>query len=246
MPDRAGAAHTPHANRPAVYFRLSSSDALDALRRMHRIRRFEEAAEDFMFAACPTARCISRSGRRRRRWRLHAADRRDAITSTHRGHGHCIAKGATSGRCSPNSSARRPARARGAAVRCISPIPRGAISGLTASSVPGCRSRWARAQRQAAGRGRGGGGLLRRRRQQRGRVSRMLNLASIWKLPVVFVCENNQYAMSTAIARSTAVRDVADRAVAYACRRDRRRQRFRRGREACFRGGARARGDGRR
>jgi len=43
-----------------------------------------------------------------------------------------------------------------------------------------------------------------------------LNLASIWKLPIVFVCENNQYAMSTAIARSTAVRDVADRAVAYA------------------------------
>jgi pyruvate dehydrogenase E1 component alpha subunit len=43
-----------------------------------------------------------------------------------------------------------------------------------------------------------------------------LNLASIWRLPAIFVCENNQYAMSTAIARSTAVRDVVDRASAYA------------------------------
>ena len=42
-----------------------------------------------------------------------------------------------------------------------------------------------------------------------------LNLASIWKLPVVFVCENNQYAMSTAMARATAVANVADRATAY-------------------------------
>jgi pyruvate/2-oxoglutarate/acetoin dehydrogenase E1 component len=42
-----------------------------------------------------------------------------------------------------------------------------------------------------------------------------LNIASIWKLPVVFVCENNQYAMSMAIARSTAVLNVADRAGAY-------------------------------
>ena len=43
-----------------------------------------------------------------------------------------------------------------------------------------------------------------------------LNLASIWKLPVVFVCENNQYAMSMAMARATAVANVSDRAQAYA------------------------------
>ena len=43
-----------------------------------------------------------------------------------------------------------------------------------------------------------------------------LNMASVWRLPVVFVCENNGYGMSTSVARSTAVARVADRAAAYA------------------------------
>ena len=43
-----------------------------------------------------------------------------------------------------------------------------------------------------------------------------LNFASVWKLPVVFVCENNLYGMSVSTARSTAVKDVAARASAYA------------------------------
>lgn len=42
-----------------------------------------------------------------------------------------------------------------------------------------------------------------------------LNMASIWKLPVVFVCQNNQYAEHTAFALGTAVKRVADRAAAY-------------------------------
>jgi pyruvate dehydrogenase E1 component alpha subunit len=42
-----------------------------------------------------------------------------------------------------------------------------------------------------------------------------LNLASVWKLPVIFLCENNGYGMFTAQAQSTAVVDIADRAAAY-------------------------------
>jgi pyruvate dehydrogenase E1 component alpha subunit len=42
-----------------------------------------------------------------------------------------------------------------------------------------------------------------------------LNLASVWKLPVVFVCENNGYGISVSQARHQAIKDVSDRAVAY-------------------------------
>jgi pyruvate dehydrogenase E1 component alpha subunit len=42
-----------------------------------------------------------------------------------------------------------------------------------------------------------------------------LNLASIWKLPVIYVCENNQFAISTHVSRSTSVKNIGDRAVAY-------------------------------
>jgi pyruvate dehydrogenase E1 component alpha subunit len=42
-----------------------------------------------------------------------------------------------------------------------------------------------------------------------------LNLASVWKLPVIFVCQNNRYAEHTAFAKGTSIARVADRAASY-------------------------------
>jgi pyruvate dehydrogenase E1 component alpha subunit len=42
-----------------------------------------------------------------------------------------------------------------------------------------------------------------------------LNLASIWKLPVIFVCENNMYAISVPVKKSTSVKNISERARAY-------------------------------
>ena len=48
-----------------------------------------------------------------------------------------------------------------------------------------------------------------------------LSLAGLWKLPIVFVCENNQYSMGTPIERTLPARDVTDKAPGYAMARDR-------------------------
>lgn len=42
-----------------------------------------------------------------------------------------------------------------------------------------------------------------------------LNMASLWKLPVLYICENNQYAMSTSYQRSSAQPDIVSRGAAY-------------------------------
>jgi pyruvate dehydrogenase E1 component alpha subunit len=48
-----------------------------------------------------------------------------------------------------------------------------------------------------------------------------MSLAALWKLPIVFICENNEYAMGTPLARSISVEDVSLKALAYGVERDR-------------------------
>src|SRR5439155_15994483 len=51
---------------------------------------------------------------------------------------------------------------------------------------------------------------------QEGTFHESINLAAIWKLSVIFFCENNQYASSTRFSDSCSVQNVADRAIGYA------------------------------
>ena len=215
---------TPHAKtarfsvaRPKVYDRLSVEEVLGALARMRRIRRFEEAAEDSYIRglsygtmhlsigqeATAVGACMPLSDK-------------DWITSTHRGHGHCIAKGAElkpmfaeflgreSGYC----------KGRGGSMHIADP----AKGNLGANGIVGGGLPIAVGAALSAKKLRSGAVALAffgDGANNEGAFHEALNLASIWKLPVVFVCENNQYAMSTAMARATAVANVADRAAAY-------------------------------
>lgn len=47
-----------------------------------------------------------------------------------------------------------------------------------------------------------------------------LNLAELWRLPIVYICENNRYGMGTPVERASSIYDIAQKACAYAMRRE--------------------------
>ena len=222
-------------NRPRVYDRLSGAQIRDAVRKMHLIRRFEESAEDAYIRGQSYGTMHLSIGQEATAVGVCAPlQTPTTITSTHRGHGHCIAKGAELKR-----DVRRTARQGDR----LLPWPRR----LDAHRRPRLRHprRQRHRRRRPADRGRRGARAKKRGTgavavaffgdgaNNEGAFHESLNLASVWKLPVVFVCENNHYGMSVSIARSTAIKDVAERAERLChARRDRRRQRFRRVAEA--------------
>ena len=120
----------------------------------------------------------------------------DVITSTHRGHGHCLAKGLDPlGMFAELMAQGRRARTAAAAARCTSPIRRSASSAPTGSSPPACRSRSGaataaqlRADGSVAVAFFGDGAVA------QGAFHEAVNLAAVWQLPVIFFCENNGYA----------------------------------------------------
>jgi pyruvate dehydrogenase E1 component alpha subunit len=140
----------------------------------------------------------------------------DYITSTHRGHGHCIAKGAQIGRMMAEIFGKRTGYCHGKGGSMH--IADFSIGMLGANGVVGGGYNLAVGAALAAKmRGSGqvavcffGDGAA-----NRGTFHEALNMAAAWKLPVVFVCENNQWASTTPYQTTTAVRDIADRAAGY-------------------------------
>ncbi len=205
-------------NRPFAVRRYAPEALRAALKKMLLIRRFEEGAEQSYMRglihgtmhlsigqeASAVASCMELTDD-------------DKITSTHRGHGHCIAKGADVARMFAEFFGKETGYCRGRGGRCTSRTSVPATSAPTASSAAACPSPSALPSRPS-GSARSdvticffGDGA-----NNEGAFHEALNMAAIWKLPVVFVCENNKYGMSTSTERSTAVKRVAERASAYA------------------------------
>jgi len=192
--------------RPQVYDRLSVEEVLGALRRMHRIRRFEEAAEDSYIRGLSYGTMHLSIGQEATAVGACAPlSDADYITSTHRGHGHCIAKGAELKPMFAEFLGREAGycKGRGGSMHIADPA-RGNLgaNGIVGGGLPIAVGAALSAKKRRTGAvavGFFGDGA-----NNEGAFHEALNLASIWKLPVVFVCENNQYAMSTAMARATA------------------------------------------
>jgi len=140
----------------------------------------------------------------------------DYITSTHRGHGHCIAKGADIRAVMAEMFAKSTGCCKGMGGSMhIADFSVGMLgaNGIVAAGVPIAVGAGLTCQVQATG---GvavaffGDGAV-----NEGAFHEAVNLAAVWKLPVVFVCENNVYGFSTHYRRTMLLEDIADRAAAY-------------------------------
>ena len=205
------------ANLPFAFSTYSQEQLRDVLKRMYLIRRFEEGAEECYTRGLIHGTMHLSIGQEASAMGICMPMRPDdQITSTHRGHGHCIAKGAkvdrmfaeffgkTTGYC----------KGRGGSMH-IADVSQGNLgaNGIVAGGIPIAVGAALSAKMQKNNKvvisffGDGA--------NNEGAFHESLNMASIWKLPVVFVCENNGYGMSTSTARSTAVENIADRAAGY-------------------------------
>jgi TPP-dependent pyruvate/acetoin dehydrogenase alpha subunit len=141
---------------------------------------------------------------------------RDRVTSTHRGHGHCIAKGADIRRMMAELFGRVDGycKGKGGSMH-IADFSVGMLgaNGIVGGGLPiACGAALAA---QLEGQGDvtvcffGDGAAA------EGEFHEALNIASVWKLPIVFVCENNQYAANNAVGVQHPRVDIAAHAAAY-------------------------------
>ncbi len=141
---------------------------------------------------------------------------RDFITSTHRGHGHCLARGGdlklmlaelcgrSTGYC----------RGRGGSMH-IADVEAGNLgaTGIVGANIPVATGAGLACKLQGTDSvvlcffGDGASNT--------GSFHESLNMAGVWGLPVVYICENNLYGMSVSVERACAVKDIARRAAAY-------------------------------
>lgn len=192
--------------------------AYAALKTMYTIRLFEEAVEDlFSRALLHGTMHLSIGQEAVAEGVCSALEDGDMITSTHRGHGHAISHGGdlekmmaellqkSTGYCAGRGGSMHIADVAGGNL---------GANGIVAGSMT--ISTGAALTQQMTGTDRvvvcffGDGAA------NEGAFHEALNLASLWSLPVVFVCENNQYGMSMSQEKSTAGGSVADRGAAYA------------------------------
>ncbi|MCK4803394.1 MAG: thiamine pyrophosphate-dependent dehydrogenase E1 component subunit alpha [Spirochaetes bacterium] len=145
-----------------------------------------------------------------------ALNKSDYITSTHRGHGHCIAKGGRPDYMMAELFGRKTGycKGKGGSMH-IADLDIGILgaNGIVSGGIPTAVGAAVGIQYQDDDRvavsffGDGATNV--------GQFHEACNLASIWELPVIFVCENNLFAQTTPRTEHQKIKDVAARASAY-------------------------------
>ena len=171
---------------------------LDAYRMMNRIREFENEAIELAKANATRAAVHTYQGEEAIAVGVCAhMTREDFITSTHRGHGHCIAKGAQLDRMFAELLGKGEGycKGKGGSMH-IADLTTGNLgaNGIVGGGIPIAVGAALSMQLDAKGHftvSFFGDGAA-----NEGSFHEALNMASIWDLPVIFVCENNQYGIS--------------------------------------------------
>jgi 2-oxoisovalerate dehydrogenase E1 component len=184
---------------------------------MVKIRRFDEKTAELFNSGLVKGTAHSYVGQEAVASGVCATLREDDyIVGNHRGHGHCIAKGARVDRMMAELMGRVDGYCRGLGGSMhIAALDLNILgcNGIVAAGLPiGCGAALAarlRATDRVVVTFFGDGGA------NQGVVHEALNLAAVWKLPVIFLCENNHYALSTASSRTTAGPSIAGRAAGY-------------------------------
>lgn len=184
---------------------------------MYKIRRFESALQEFFAAGKIPGFVHLYLGEEAVAAGACAALRRDDyITSTHRGHGHLIAKGGDLKLMMAELYGKRTGycKGKGGSMH-IADIDLGILgaNGIVGGGGPiatgaGLASKYRGEDRVVIcffGDG----------ASNQGTTQEALNLASAWELPVIFVNENNGYGISCPTSKAMAITDIADRAAAY-------------------------------
>jgi acetoin:2,6-dichlorophenolindophenol oxidoreductase subunit alpha len=189
----------------------------EAYRRMVRIRRFEEeGVRLFNMGKIPGAYHASLGHEAAIVGACLALRDDDAMTGTHRSHGHPIGKGADLKALMAELMGKETGicKGRGGSMH-LADNSVGIIgeSGIVGGGIPlatGCGlSAKVRKTDQVSLCFFGDGAV------NQGTFHESLNMAALWKLPVIYVCENNGYAVSTSLTRSHGQADIARRAEAY-------------------------------
>lgn len=191
--------------------------ALAALEAMLAIRSFEEAVDGLFARGLMHGTMHLSIGQEASATGVCAALKpTDYITSTHRGHGHCIAKGADLTRMMAELLAKQTGycRGRGGSMHIADTQTRNlGANGIVAGGIPiaagAALAQKMRGETNVVVSFFGDGAT------NEGAFHEALNLAAIWDLPVVFVCENNKYGMSNSTELSMRVEKISDRALAY-------------------------------
>jgi pyruvate dehydrogenase E1 component alpha subunit len=196
---------------------MDTKTALSLYERMLMIRRFEEKLFELFSTRVMPGTMHQYNGQEAVAVGVcsHLRDE-DYITSTHRGHGHCIAKGADLNAVMAEMFAKTTGCCKGLGGSMhIADFGVGMLgaNGIVGGGIPmavgaGWSCQYRRTDNVSVA-------FFGDGAANEGAFHEALNLAATWSLPVIFVCENNLYGFSTHYARTLAVKDIADRAVAY-------------------------------